>query len=74
MYITSGAMMLSSEMYRYFTKQIMKAADDLCHGKVLFTHEGGYSKDYVVCSHGLLIIQHKFYLYFLLGDYKICIC
>ena len=41
-------MCLSSEMFRYFTQQIMKAADDLCHGKLLLTHEGGYSKDYVV--------------------------
>ena len=34
----------------------MKAASDLCHGKILFTHEGGYSKDYVPFC-GLAVIS-----------------
>lgn len=49
-------MMLSSEMYRMFTSKLMKAAADLCHGKILFTHEGGYSKDYVPFC-GLAVIS-----------------
>ena len=49
-------MMLSSEMYRFFTNKLMKAASDLCHGKILFTHEGGYSKDYVPFC-GLAVIS-----------------
>lgn len=38
-----GRMMLTSDAYRSMTGKIMKAAEDLCHGRVVMTHEGGYS-------------------------------
>ncbi|MBD3648319.1 MAG: class II histone deacetylase [Pseudomonadales bacterium] len=38
-----GRMMLTSEAYRTMTGKIMKAADELCSGRVVMTHEGGYS-------------------------------
>ena len=42
-----GRMMVSSEGYRAMTKMLMKAADDLCGGKLVMSHEGGYSAMYV---------------------------
>ena len=42
-----AAMILSSEAFGSMTASLVKAADDLCGGKLIFTHEGGYSKDYV---------------------------
>jgi acetoin utilization deacetylase AcuC-like enzyme len=38
-----GRMMLSSEGYRGFTRRIMQAAAELCDGRVVMSHEGGYS-------------------------------
>ena len=48
--------MLSSEDYRYFSERLVSLADDLCEGKILFAHEGGYSKDYVPFC-GLAVIE-----------------
>lgn len=42
-----GHMMLSSEDYRYMTRVLMQIADECCDGRVLMTHEGGYSAAYV---------------------------
>ena len=42
-----GAMMLSAEDYRAMTEKLLAVADTLCGGRILFSHEGGYSKDYV---------------------------
>ena len=42
-----GRQMLSSKSYASFTKKLLAAADDLCGGRIVFAHEGGYSKDYV---------------------------
>jgi len=42
-----GHMMLSSGAYRRMTSAIMAAARDLCGGRVVMTHEGGYSASYV---------------------------
>lgn len=42
-----GAMMLSSEDYRVFTSMLMSVASVKCEGRIVFAHEGGYSKDYV---------------------------
>ena len=42
-----GAMMLSAEDYRAMANKFLTAADTLCGGRILFSHEGGYSKDYV---------------------------
>jgi len=38
-----GRMMLSSEGYRGFTRRIMQAAAELCDGRLVMSHEGGYS-------------------------------
>jgi acetoin utilization deacetylase AcuC-like enzyme len=42
-----GRMMVSSEGYRAMTRLLMKAADDLCGGRLVMSHEGGYSAMYV---------------------------
>ena len=42
-----GRMMVSSEGYRKMTRLLMKAADDLCGGRLVMSHEGGYSAMYV---------------------------
>ena len=38
-----GRQMMTSEGFRALTKKIMKVADVLCDGKIVMTHEGGYS-------------------------------
>ena len=42
-----GRMMLHSETFREMTKMLMEAADDLCGGRLVLSHEGGYSAAYV---------------------------
>ena len=42
-----GRMMVSSEGYRTMTKLLMAAADELCGGRLVMSHEGGYSAMYV---------------------------
>lgn len=42
-----GALMLSSECFGDMTRQLVQIAEELCHGRLVMTHEGGYSKDYV---------------------------
>ena len=42
-----GRMMVTSDGYRRMTRLLMKAADDLCGGKLVMSHEGGYSPMYV---------------------------
>jgi len=51
-----GSMMLSSEAFGSFAKKMKDAADSLCKGRIVFAHEGGYSKDYVPFC-GLAVIQ-----------------
>ena len=38
-----GRQMLTSEGFKSLTTKIMKAANDMCEGRILMTHEGGYS-------------------------------
>ncbi|MEM6583351.1 MAG: class II histone deacetylase [Pseudomonadota bacterium] len=38
-----GRMQVHSGGFRYMTQKIMDAADELCDGKLLLTHEGGYN-------------------------------
>jgi hypothetical protein len=40
-------MLLTSESYRELTKMLLALANDICDGKIVFSHEGGYSKRYV---------------------------
>ena len=42
-----GRMMVSAEGYRGMTKLLMAAADELCGGRLVMSHEGGYSAMYV---------------------------
>lgn len=51
-----SAMMLSSDDYRYFTRSLMGVADRHCQGRIVFAHEGGYSKDYVPFC-GLAVVE-----------------
>ena len=38
-----GRMMLTSESFRRLTERVMRLADTVCDGKLIMTHEGGYS-------------------------------
>ena len=49
-------MMLHSDAYRQMTRLIMEAADDLCDGRLVLAHEGGYSATYVPFC-GLAIVE-----------------
>ena len=42
-----GRMLLTAESYRELTKLLLALANDTCDGKIVFSHEGGYSKRYV---------------------------
>lgn len=42
-----GRMMVTSEGYRAMTRMLMGAADELCGGRLMMSHEGGYSQMYV---------------------------
>jgi acetoin utilization deacetylase AcuC-like enzyme len=42
-----GRMMLHSETYREMTRMLMEAADTHCGGRLIMSHEGGYSAAYV---------------------------
>ena len=47
MYDPLGRMMAYSETYRQMTALLMEAADSLCGGRLVLSHEGGYSPIYV---------------------------
>eukprot|EP01039_Chlorochromonas_danica_P005571 gene5571-6134_t len=49
-------MMLSSECYGDFARWLKAAAERWCDGRLIFAHEGGYSKDYVPFC-GLAVIE-----------------
>ena len=51
-----GRMMVTSDGYRAMTRLAMRAADDLCGGRLVASHEGGYSATYVPYC-GLAIIE-----------------
>ena len=51
-----GAMILTSDSYREFTSLLMDAADKHAGGRIIFSHEGGYSKDYVPYC-GLAVVE-----------------
>lgn len=42
-----ASMMLSSDAFRNMATELKSAAQRLCGGRLIFAHEGGYSKDYV---------------------------
>lgn len=41
-----GRMLLTANGYAKLTKKLMEVADEICDGKILMTHEGGYSAIY----------------------------
>jgi len=51
-----GRMMISSDAYRTMTKMLLEAADELCGGRLVMTHEGGYSAMYVPYC-GLAVLE-----------------
>jgi acetoin utilization deacetylase AcuC-like enzyme len=51
-----GRMMCTSETYRAMTQRIMSFADECCEGRIVATHEGGYSNAYVPFC-GLAVLE-----------------
>ena len=51
-----GRMMLSSQAYQSMTRMLMDAADELCEGRLVMSHEGGYSAMYVPYC-GLAVLE-----------------
>lgn len=51
-----GRMMITSDGYRAMTRMLMAVANDLCGGRLVMTHEGGYSQMYVPYC-GLAVLE-----------------
>ena len=51
-----GVQMLSSEDFRWMMQRVISVADDHCNGRVVATHEGGYSEIYVPYC-GLAVLE-----------------
>lgn len=51
-----GRQMVSSEGYRTMTRMLLATADELCGGRLVMTHEGGYSAMYVPYC-GLAVLE-----------------
>ncbi|MGO4851455.1 class II histone deacetylase [Phaeovulum sp. W22_SRMD_FR3] len=50
-----GRMLATSETFAMMTRQMMMAARQLCHGRLVMVHEGGYSEVHVpFCGHAVL--------------------
>jgi acetoin utilization deacetylase AcuC-like enzyme len=50
-----GRMLATADTFRQMTAQVMAAAQDLCGGRLVLVHEGGYSEVYVpFCGHAVL--------------------
>ncbi|MBD3677518.1 MAG: class II histone deacetylase [Rhodobacteraceae bacterium] len=50
-----GRMLATSDTFRQLTAMIREAAEDLCAGRLVLVHEGGYSELYVpFCGHAVL--------------------
>lgn len=50
-----GRMMATAETFRAMTAQVMVLAADICGGRLVMVHEGGYSELYVpFCGHAVL--------------------
>jgi acetoin utilization deacetylase AcuC-like enzyme len=47
LYDPLGRMMAYSETFRAMTRTLVAAADELCGGRLVLSHEGGYSPVYV---------------------------
>lgn len=51
-----GRQMLHSEAYRRLTRILMEVADEVCEGRLVMCHEGGYSTSYVPFC-GLAVVE-----------------
>jgi len=50
-----GRMLATAETFTLMTRQVMELARDICGGKLVMVHEGGYSETYVpFCGHNVL--------------------
>lgn len=50
-----GRMVATADTFRLMTRQVMQAADDLCQGRLVLVHEGGYSEMHVpFCGHAVV--------------------
>jgi acetoin utilization deacetylase AcuC-like enzyme len=62
-----GRMMAYSETYRLMTRHLMAAADRLCGGRLVLSHEGGYAPTYVPFC-GLAVMEELSCLKSIAGD------
>lgn len=51
-----GRMLMHSEGYRVLTQKLLALAEKLCGGRLVFTHEGGYSR-WAVPFYGLAVME-----------------
>jgi len=51
-----GRMQVTPTGYRAMTQELMAIADEVCDGKIIMTHEGGYSPFYVPYC-GLAVLE-----------------
>ncbi|GAA4086059.1 class II histone deacetylase [Nocardioides kongjuensis] len=51
-----GRMLMHSSGYRELTQKLLVAADQLCDGRLVFLHEGGYSR-WTVPYYGLAVLE-----------------
>jgi len=50
-----GRMLATAQTFQMMTRQVMALADDICDGRLVMVHEGGYSETYVpFCGHAVL--------------------
>ncbi len=50
-----GRMLATADTFRDMTTRVMQTAQDVCAGKLVMAHEGGYSENYVpFCGHAVL--------------------
>jgi acetoin utilization deacetylase AcuC-like enzyme len=50
-----GRMLATAETFTMMTRQVMALSEEVCAGKLLMVHEGGYSETYVpFCGHNVL--------------------
>jgi len=50
-----GRMLATAQTFRAMTRQVMALADEVCDGRLVMVHEGGYSETYVpFCGHAVL--------------------
>jgi acetoin utilization deacetylase AcuC-like enzyme len=50
-----SAMLATADTFRIMTQQVRDLADDICDGRLMMAHEGGYSEVYVpFCGHAVL--------------------